>query len=72
MINSPSIRQIRIAPTGHLRGIPASITANDDPINDITHKSCVPSIESGVTEMTVPLIIPFGNNGLNALSVSLA
>gem|GEM_PF-6638194 len=66
------MRQIRTAPTGPRNGIPAIIILRDAQIRLITHRSCVWSIERGVTLRTIGLIIPLGNNGLSALSVNLA
>lgn len=71
IIYAPSLYHTLTALTGHIKGIPAFIVANDDPIILITPRSCVFVIAKGVIVRTTSFIIHFGNIGLRARSVNL-
>ncbi len=68
---SPSTYPILTAHTGPSNGIPAIISAADDPMIDSSPGEISLSRDKGDIVMTVSLIIPFGNIGLSGLSVSL-
>ena len=72
MINWLSRYPIWAAPTGQSKGIPAARIESEEPIICITPRLIWWSSAKGVTETTISLIIPLGNIGLSALSVSLA